>query len=318
MRRALDRRIGGHVSTAGGLLNALKNTTNIGGNCLQIFAGSPRSWARKLYEDKDVSDYLREATRLDYQPTFIHALYLVNLASDNQDLLKKSVDSLIFDLTNGHLIHSAGVIVHLGSHQGRGFPAVADQVAGAIRQIINATEVTTSPPSHPERSRGIPFIIENSAGQKGKIGSIAEIGELFKRVNDPRLKLCLDSAHLFEEGYDLRNLSAIDSLVNELINHSLLGQIVCLHINDSKTELGSHSDQHANLNDGKIGLAGLSNFVNHPEFSHLPLILEVPGELGMPDARQISLARSLIHTLSRRWGTDLPLGGQETLQTKFQ
>lgn len=293
------RRIGAHVSTAGGVTNALKNTTLIGGNCLQIFAGSPRSWARKLYDNESVSAYLNEAVRLDYNPTFIHALYLVNLATDNPDLLKKSADSLVTDLTNGQSINSAGVIVHLGSHQGRGFPVVVDQVVGAIAQILSATEEVPSPPSHPERparrggSRGIFFIIENSAGQKGKIGSISEIGELFRKIDHPRLKLCLDSAHLFEAGYDLRNLSAIDNLVNELSDQKLLNHLVCLHLNDSKTEFNSRNDQHANLGDGQIGLTGLSQFVNHPAFINLPIILEVPGDSGMPDAHQISLAHSL-------------------------
>lgn len=277
------RCIGAHVSTAGGVTNALKNTTLIGGNCLQIFAGSPRSWARKLYDDENVSAYLNEAVRLDYSPTFIHALYLVNLATDNPDILKKSVDSLIIDLTNGRSINSAGVIVHLGSHQGRGFPAVVDQVVGVIAQILSATDVT-------------PFIIENSAGQKGKIGSISEIGELFRKIDHPRLKLCLDSAHLFEAGYDLRNLSEIDNLIAELSDQKLLNHLVCLHLNDSKTEFDSKNDQHANLGDGRIGLVGLSQFVNHTALINLPLILEVPGDSGFPDAHQISLAKSLIVT----------------------
>lgn len=274
------RRIGAHVSTAGGLTKALVRAREIGANCLQIFAGSPRSWARKLYSIEESDAYLATAETADFSPVFIHALYLVNLATDNPDLLKKSVDSLIFDLKNGQAINSAGVIVHLGSHQGRGFPAVADQVAGVIKQIISAT-------------KDVPFIIENSAGQKGKIGSLPEISELFKRVNHPRLKICLDSAHLFAAGYNLRELSAVDSVVAELVNLDLLPHLVCLHVNDSKTDLNSRNDQHANLGDGKIGLAGLSKFVNHPDFSHLPLILEVPGEAGMPDARQIAIAKSL-------------------------
>lgn len=276
------RRIGAHVSTAGGLTNALTRTTEIGGNCLQIFAGSPRSWARRLYTNEEARDYNLSplVATGEVGPTFIHALYLVNLASDNPDLLKKSVNSLIFDLKNGQAINSAGVIVHLGSHQGRGFGSVADQVAGVIKQILSATE-------------GTPFIIENSAGQKGKIGSLPEISELFTKVNHPRLKLCLDSAHLFEAGYDLRHLSALDNLADELSGLDLLNQIVCLHINDSKTDFNSRNDQHENLGDGKIGLVGLSQFVNHSYFANLPLILEVPGESGFPDARQITLAKSL-------------------------
>lgn len=275
------RRIGGHVSTAGGLANALKNTQNIAGNCLQIFAGSPRSWARRLYSIEEAESYTLQSKKLDLQPIFIHALYLVNLASDNPDLLKKSLDSLIFDLKNGDLINSAGVIVHVGSHQGRGFNSVVDQISALINKILIETTHT-------------PFIIENSAGQKGKIGSLPEIAVLFNKVNSPRLKLCLDSAHLFEAGCDLLSLSAIDNLVSDLSRLDLLDKVVCLHLNDSQTDFNSKNDQHANLGDGKIGLIGLSQFVNHPAFSHLPLILEVPGDNGFADAHQITLAHSLL------------------------
>ncbi len=277
--RSLARRVGAHVSTAGGLIRALDRAGEIGGNCLQIFAGSPRSWARKLYSIEESGAYLAAAAA-DFSPVFIHALYLVNLATDDPVLLKKSVDSLIFDLKNGQAINSAGVIVHLGSHQGRGFETVADQVAGVINQIISATGQTN-------------FVIENSAGQKGKVGSLSEIAALFRRVGHPRLKLCLDSAHLFAAGYNIRELSGVDSVVNELINLDLLKHLVCLHLNDSQTDLNSRNDQHANLGEGKIGLVGLSQFANHSDFAHLPIILEVPGDSGFPDAKQISIAKSL-------------------------
>ena len=279
------RRIGGHVSTAGGLVKAIDRTREIGANCLQIFAGSPRSWARRLYTNEEVKDYLLSpfVAAGEVGPVFIHALYLVNLASDNLYLVKKSVNSLIFDLKNGQAINSAGVIVHLGSHQGRGFDLVADQVAGVINQILSATIET-------------PFVIENSAGQKGKVGSLSEIADLFRRVGHPRLKLCLDTAHLFAAGYDLRELSGVDNVVKELIKLDLLKHLVCLHLNDSRTDFNSRNDQHANLGEGKIGLAGLSQFINHPELANLPIILEVPGELGMPDAKQITIAKSLQYT----------------------
>lgn len=276
------RRVGAHVSAAGGLVKAVERTRQIGADCLQIFAGSPRSWARKLYLSTETGAFRAAADAANTSPVFIHALYLVNLGTDNPDLLHKSVDSLIFDMKNGQEIKSAGVIVHLGSHQGRGFAAVANQVAGVIQQILSATEETS-------------FIIENSAGQKGKIGSLAEIGQLFRLIGSPRLKLCLDTAHLFAAGYDLRQLSGVENVINELINLDLLKPLVCLHLNDSKTDLNSRNDRHANLGEGKIGLVGLSQFVNHPDLFHLPLILEVPGEFGLPDAQQIAIAKSLIN-----------------------
>lgn len=268
--RSLVRRVGGHVSAAGGLANAIKNTQNIGGNCLQIFAGSPRSWARKLYSDSEANKFKEELAKKDFNPVFIHALYLVNLGTDNPDLLKKSFDSLLFDLKNGDLIKSAGVIVHLGSHQGRGFESVKSQIVDQISKLLDATTST-------------PFLIENSAGQKGKIGSFEEISDIFKEIKSEKLGICLDSAHLFESG---KNISDIERF-------ELLDQVKCLHLNDSKTDFDSRNDQHANLGDGKIGLESLSRFINLPQLSSVPVILEVPGELGFPDAKNISIAKSL-------------------------
>lgn len=274
------RRIGGHVSIAGGLACALDRTKEIGGNCLQIFAGSPRTWARSLYLDREVANYRQLASAADFQPLFIHALYLVNLGSDQPELLNKSATSLRFDLQNGDALGAEGVIVHLGSHQGRGFASIKDQVATSISQLLS-------------QSKSTKFLIENSAGQKGKIGSLEEIRDLVAQINHPRLGVCLDTAHLFEAGFDLSNSQVVDQLVNTLIEYGLLERLVLIHLNDSKTALGSAHDNHANLGEGEIGLEGLRNFVAHPKLVHLPLILEVPGANGWPDKPNIDLAKSL-------------------------
>lgn len=275
-----QRKIGAHVSTAGGLTKAIDNTLSIGGNCLQIFAGSPRAWARPPFNPIQVNAFNKKVAENQLGPVFIHALYLVNLASDNPELLHKSTASLIADLNNGELINSAGVIVHLGSHQGRGFDITSGQIIALINQILRET-------------RGVPFVIENSAGQNGKIGNLAEIKYLFDEIQNERLKLCLDTAHLFEAGYDLRETPVVESLIKEITDLGLLSELVCLHLNDSKTALNSKHDQHANLGDGQIGLVGLANFVKHSMLKHLPLLLEVPGDHGFPDSKQIDLAKSL-------------------------
>ncbi len=272
--------IGAHVSSAGGPENAIKNILAIGGNCLQIFAGSPRMWTRSLYSEQQASSFKLKIKESQLNPVFIHALYLVNLASDNVDLLSKSFQALLLDLKNGDLINSAGVIVHVGSHQGRGFSQVKDQVVKQITALINQTIST-------------PFLIENSAGQKGKIGSFEEIQELIEGVNSPRLGVCLDTAHLFMSGWDLTDKKQIEVMVKKLEDLRLLGKISCIHLNDSKTKLGSALDQHANLGEGFIGRHGLKNFVTHPSFSRLPFILEVPGDGSGPNEQNIHVARSL-------------------------
>lgn len=259
------RKVGGHVSIAGGLPNAVKRTIEIGGNCLQIFAGSPRLWSRKSFPADQVSAFLALAKENQIGPTFIHALYLVNLASNNPDILEKSTKSLIVDMQNGRLIGSPGVIVHIGSHLGAGFDSVKDQLISVIRQLLSETQ-------------DCDLILENDAGQNGKIGSLEELSFVIKAVDSPRLKVCLDSAHLFESGFDLRQMESVESLSFDLQKLDLLDKLVCLHLNDSATTLDSHRDVHANLGEGEIGLVGLGNIANHPTFSSLPLILEVPGE----------------------------------------
>ena len=276
------RRIGGHVSIAGGLLNAIENTKKIGGNCMQIFAGSPRLWLRKQFPENQVNDFKKELQTYNLGPVFIHALYLVNLASTNKEILDKSINSLIIDMQNGAIIKSAGVIVHIGSHLGAGFNAVKDQIIAVINRILSSTE-------------NCDLILENNAGQNGKIGSFEEISFLIEKVNSNRLKMCLDTAHLFESGVDIRRPEEVQKFSELLKKLDLLDKLVVIHLNDSSTVLGSHRDMHANIGEGKIGLKGLSNLINHPCFNSLPLILEVPGEKHQgPDQKNIVLVKGLI------------------------
>ena len=277
----MSRRIGGHVSVAGGIVNAIKNTQEINGNCMQIFVGSPRVWARDIYPPDQIKEFNQKADELNLRPVFIHALYLVNLASDKKELVEKSTQALLTDMKNGDAINSEGVIVHIGSHQGRGFDSVQDQLVTQIEFLLSNTQK-------------VPFVIENSAGQKGKVGSIDQIAVLIKKVNDPRLKVCLDTAHLFAAGWDLRQENVVDDLVSKLKDLSLLDKLACLHINDSKGELDSAVDQHANIGEGEIGKKGLSNLINHPDLKDLPLILEVPGFTGSgPDAENIKITQEI-------------------------
>ena len=275
------RYIGGHVSISGGVQNAIDNTLKIGGNSMQIFAGSPRLWYRKPFSEVETEKFLTGIKTNNFGPVFIHALYLVNLATDNLGLLEKSMNSLVADMHNGQLINSAGVIVHIGSHQGRGFDTVKDQLVAVIERILDQTN-------------NIDLILENDAGQNGKIGSIEELSYLIDTVKDDRLKICLDSAHLFESGCDLRQIKEIDLFVKQLKDLNLLDRLVCVHLNDSATKLDSHRDMHANIGDGEIGLEGLKNFINHQSLEHLPLILEVPGEnKSGPDLKNITLVKGL-------------------------
>ena len=275
------RYVGGHVSIAGGLEKSITNTLAIGGNTLQIFAGSPRLWSRKLFDQENINQFLQAKNKNKIGPVFIHALYLVNLASNKPDLIKKSIDSLIIDTKNGDKIGCLGVVIHIGSHQGRGFDSAKKSIIDALLLVLENTKDT-------------PLLLENDAGQKGKVGSIEELGYLLSEISSDRLGVCLDTAHLFASGFDLRDAHKTRELIQHLSDQKVLDKVRLIHLNDSATELGSGRDNHADLGKGKIGLTGLKNFVNQKELLHLPLILETPGPDKMgPDIHNIEIAKSL-------------------------
>lgn len=278
-----NRRIGGHVSCAGGLQNAITNTLNIGGNCLQIFAGSPRMWARSLYSPELAEEFREGVAKHDLNPVYIHALYLTNLASDNAELLEKSKTALITDMHNSAAIASAGVVLHIGSHQGRGWAQSRALVIKSIQEVLAATPANSF------------LLLENSAGQQGKIGSLPELAEILNTIKSPRLKVCLDTAHAFEAGYNLATTQGLDVWLKEIESTIGFTKIELLHLNDSKTPLGSGRDNHANIGDGFIGGEGIKNLINHPSHAHLPLILEVPGlDNSGPDQTNIDRVKALL------------------------
>lgn len=282
-----NRRVGGHVSSSGGINNAVANTLAIGGNAIQIFAGSPRMWARSLYPLSVAEDFKKLVAEKDLNPVYIHALYLTNLASDNPEMLAKSIAALTIDMKNSAAIGGAGVVLHIGSHQGRGWEHDKAQVIAAIKEVLDNT---------PEESI---LLLENSAGQQGKIGSLPELSDILSSLSSHlesnRLRVCLDTAHAFEAGYNFTTEGGIEMWVAEIEKTIGLDKIELFHLNDSKTPLGSGRDNHQNIGDGFIGSEGLSRLINHPKFSHLPLILEVPGLEGMgPDATNIDRVKSLL------------------------
>lgn len=277
------RRVGGHVSCAGGLQNAITNTLAIGGNTIQIFAGSPRMWARSLYSASEATLFRDGVAKHNLNPVYIHALYLTNLASDNPEMLAKSIKALTTDMANSAAIASAGVVLHIGSHQGRGWEHDRTQVIEAIRTTFRETPGSSI------------LLLENSAGQQGKIGSLPELRDILDAVASDRLRVCLDTAHAFEAGYNFTTTEGVEMWIKEIESTIGLNKVELFHLNDSKTPLGSGRDNHQNIGDGFIGEEGLKNLINHPKFAHLPLILEVPGLDGAgPDQANIDRVKALL------------------------
>lgn len=284
----MNRKIGAHVSASGGLDLAIERAYAIGANCAQIFSGSPRVWKRKPLAEFDVKKMFSKIDELNVKPIFTHSLYLVNLASEKPDLLRKSFDVLKYDLEFDSLIKGSGIIVHLGSHTGRGWDAVKEQVSQQIAELLKLT---------PDDST---FLIENSAGQSGKLCSdLAEIKWLLERVaiGSSRLGWCFDTCHGHAAGYSLgkepRSLAG-KLLIEEITKYSLWDTLKCIHVNDSKDTFDSGRDRHENLGEGNIPTEDLRYFLNYEKVKEIPLLLEVPGFEGTgPDAKNVTYLKSL-------------------------
>lgn len=268
------RLIGAHVSTAGGTHFAIDRATELGANAIQIFSGSPRLWKRPDPSNIDRDTLFSKQSKSAVKKIFIHALYLVNLASDNEAQIKKSIDALQAELKVASHIKSSGVIVHVGSQGSRDWAEVREGVATRIKEILDNTPSDSI------------FLIENSAGQNGKVCSdLEEIRWLIDKVGSKRLKWCLDTCHAFAAGYDLtgdsqtegKNGPSRGSLIKEISRLGLWKELTVIHVNDSKGKFHSGIDRHQNLGDGEIGKDTFVKFLNDKNVIKIPLILEVPG-----------------------------------------
>lgn len=285
--------IGAHVSTSGGFDQALKRAEALGANGMQIFSGSPRGWGRGDLSKIDLKLWQETKRQTGIKAVVIHALYLINLASPKDSLVQSSIKALIYDLKLDALLKTDGVIVHLGSHLGAGWAKVKPQLVSALKQILAATPADSQ------------LLIENSAGQKGKIGSdLAEIKELLEVVSSPRLGWCVDTCHAWAAGYRLNSELRIlkpevrsqkpkveKNLISEINQLDLWSSLKCIHVNDSHGQFDSGLDRHENLGQGTIPTVEFKAFLNFAKIKKLPLILEVPG------LKELTLAKSNVDQL---------------------
>ena len=276
-------KIGAHVSTAGGISNAVGRAKEIGCEAIQIFGSSPQTWAFKPAPGEQIESFKQGLAEAGIGPVFLHAIYLINLGTPNEDSLKKGIDSLIRYMNLAADIGAAGVIFHPGSHGGRGYEAVLPQIVDAIKTVLDAS---------PD---GPCLAVENMAGMGQHIGAkFDELGGILKAVDSPRLKICLDTQHAFAAGYDLTNPQGIKAMLDELDAGPGSANVAAVHANDSKRVCGSGVDRHDNIGDGFIGEEGFAAIMGDPAFAEVPFFLEVPGFEGKgPDQRNIDILKKI-------------------------
>lgn len=275
--------IGAHVSPAGGLPKAIERGTERGCRAIQIFNQSPRMWRPTSYDEQDVAAFREAMAASEIDAVLIHAVYLLNCASDEAEIREKSLTSLTHSLRTGERIGAAGVVLHPGSaktgHVGQAIERAGETIARALAD-----------------SEGCELHLENTAGAGGTLGrSFEELAELIEAAGaDPRLGVCLDSCHLLSSGYDIRTPEGMDAVVKEAVAALGKGRIRSLHLNDSQTPLGSNRDKHANIGDGELGEDGCAAFLSAPGLQKLPCVLETPGhDKNGPDRAEVEMAMAL-------------------------
>jgi deoxyribonuclease IV len=276
-------RIGAHVRSGGGVFNAIDHALGMGAETIQIFSGSPQAWRRKNYTTAEVEKFKERTAETGIAPSFIHGLYLVNLASQNPDVLAKSYDALSAELQAANLIGAKGVIFHLGSHMGSGYEARFNQVVEYVGKVLEAAPGDAW------------LILENNAGQGGGIGSnFAELGKIVRESRSDRVRVCMDTQHAFASGYDVKTRPGLDKAMEEFDREVGLDRLVAVHANDSKSQLGGGLDRHENIGDGEIGRDGFANIISHPAFAEIPFLLEVPGyDDHGPDKQNVDTLKAI-------------------------
>ena len=275
--------IGAHVSTGGGLPKAIERAEEMGCESIQIFNQSPRMWRPTRYSDDDFAAFREAMNASKVEVVSIHAIYLINPATNDKEMRKKSLDSLTHALRVGDGIGAMGVVVHPGALKDDTRTNARKRAVNLIKEALAETE-------------GCPIFYENTAGSPQLLGrDFDETAELIEKTGGPkRLGLCIDSCHLHASGYDVRSREGMRDLVDEIDSKIGLKQLKLLHVNDSRDPRGSNRDRHAPIPNGEIGRKGMKAFLGEPRLQGLPAVLEGPGVDGKAVVRKdIQIVRRL-------------------------
>ena len=275
--------IGAHVSPAGGPAKAVARGVERGARAIQIFNQNPRAWKPREYSDEEVAAFHAAIADSAVDALLIHAVYLLNCASEDATIRANSLRSLVSSLQAGAALGAHAGVLHAGSAK---TGDVGDAIARAGAVIAEALAQT----------EGCALHLENTAGSGGTLGrSFEELAALVEAAGgDARLGLCLDSCHLLASGFEIRTQEALDAVLDQCVQLVGLDRLGSLHLNDSQKPLGSNVDRHANVGEGELGEDGCAVFLSEPRFDGLPLVLETPGpQRTGPSAEELALTRAL-------------------------
>ncbi len=277
-------RFGFHISISGGFCKVAERAVARECETIQLFSRNPRGWKYSALKSDDVAIFRREIEQTGISPVFVHMPYLANLATSDERLSSRSVEALCEDLRRAEILGAQFLIVHVGSSKSISLMEAIENVAKAINEGLGKI---TNP---------VKLLLENTAGMGSEVGSrFEEIGEILKRTEySNRVGVCLDTAHAYQAGYDISTEDRLEATLQDFDRLIGLGRICVLHLNDSKTPLGSKLDRHWHIGEGFIGREGFKGIINHPKLHHLPGIMETPRTGPEDDVKNMKAVRNLV------------------------
>ena len=274
-------KVGCHVSIAGSIDLSIDRAAEIGCDTFQIFSRNPRMWKAKELTDTEIEKFRSKTLKTNMGPIISHMPYLPNLSSSNEEIYKKSVDTLKVELQRCNSLRIPYVVTHLGSHLGEGIEKGKEQFIKAIEYATSGLD------EYPT------ILLENTSGKSNDVGStFKEIGNLIDNLSSYKIGVCFDTCHAYVRGYDISTENGLEETIEDLETNLGFEYVSLVHLNDTVGELGSRLDRHQHIGLGKIGEKGFINFLGS-KFREKPLILETPIDEERTDKDNLLKVREL-------------------------
>jgi deoxyribonuclease-4 len=282
-------RFGFHISIAGGFSKVIERARRRKCETIQLFSRNPRGWVYGPLDQQEVKRFREEFSRSAISPFFVHMPYLPNLSSEDRDLYRKSLDALQADLGRASELGASYLIIHVGHRIHLSENEAIGRIAHGINEAFQKVD------------NSVMLLLENTAGQGTEVGhTFSQLRKIIHGVDDRgRIGVCLDTAHSFAAGYDLSTPRGLEKTLEEFGKEVGLEKLHLVHLNDTRSPLGSHVDRHWHIGEGNIGLEGFAGIVNHPFLVHLPGIMETPRKDDVEDLRNMAVIRNLVKHIPR-------------------
>lgn len=273
-------KVGCHISISGGIEKAPRRAKEAGCECFQIFTRSPRGGEARKVQGSVAKKFVSDFSELGFSNCYVHAPYIVNLASRESEIRKKSINMLVSDLEYSEYIGATCVVTHIGTSAGMERSEAVTKAARSLKEILDGT-----------RGLEARLLIENSAGQGFTLGyTFEEIGEILDKAG-PSLGVCLDTAHLFAAGYEMRSLEGFGKTIKNIDATFSIERVGLIHCNDSKFDLGSRKDRHEHIGSGKMGMISFERLFSFKGFRHVDFVAETPPPKSALDVKILKQIR---------------------------